>query len=116
ADHRGADLVGKRLARADLRGASLRGALLVGTDLRGADLRSADLVGADLRGTDLRGADLTDALFLTQAQVNAARGDTTTRLPDGLEPPGHWTAGPAGAAPEPRPRRTTGRPRRDRPS
>lgn len=116
ADHRGADLVGKRLARADLRGASLRGALLVGTDLRDADLRSADLVGADLRGTDLRGADLTDALFLTQAQVNAARGDTTTRLPDGLEPPGHWTAGPAGAAPEPRPRRTTGRPRRDRPS
>ncbi|MBD7949491.1 MULTISPECIES: pentapeptide repeat-containing protein [Oerskovia] len=115
ADHRGADLVGKRLARADLRGASLRGALLVGADLRGADLRSADLVGADLRGADLRGADLTDALFLTQAQVNAARGDTTTRLPDGLERPGHWTAAPAApAAPaaEPRPRPRGDHPRR----
>ncbi|MFE4466168.1 pentapeptide repeat-containing protein [Oerskovia sp. NPDC056781] len=112
ADHRGADLVGKRLARADLRGASLRGALLVGADLRGADLRSADLVGADLRGTDLRGADLTDALFLTQAQVDAARGDTTTRLPDGLEHPGHWTVATADPASEPRPRPRGDHPRR----
>ncbi|MFF3063468.1 pentapeptide repeat-containing protein [Oerskovia sp. NPDC057915] len=113
ADHRGADLVGRRLARADLRGASLRGTLLVGADLRGADLRSADLVGADLRGADLSGANLTDALFLTQAQVNAARGDTTTRLPDGLVHPGHWTAAPTDAAPAPGPHGR--RPRGDHP-
>lgn len=112
ADHRGADLVGRRLARADLRGAGLRGALLVGADLRGADLRSADLIGADLRGADLRGADLTDALFCTQAQVNAARGDTTTRLPAGLERPGHWAAVPTDAAPAPHPRPRGDRPRR----
>ena len=89
-DHRGADLVGARLRGADLRGASLRGALLLGADLREADLRRADLIGADLRGADLSGADLTGALFLTQPQVHAARGDARTRLPDGLDRPAHW--------------------------
>jgi hypothetical protein len=71
-DHRGADLIGRRMRGADLRGASLRGALLIGADLRDADLRRADFTGADLRGTDLRGADLTGALFLTKAQLRAA--------------------------------------------
>ncbi|MEB8342992.1 pentapeptide repeat-containing protein [Streptomyces endophyticus] len=90
-NHRGADLVGARFKKADLRGANLRGALLVAADLTGADLRSADLIGADLRDARLAGADLTGALFLTQAQVNAARGDATTRIPAGLRRPAHWT-------------------------
>ncbi|MER5479359.1 pentapeptide repeat-containing protein [Streptomyces sp. NPDC002734] len=89
-DHRGADLMGARLAAADLRGASLRGALLVAADLSGADLREADLIGADLRDADLRGADLTGALFLTQAQLDAAKGDAATRLPPALRRPTHW--------------------------
>jgi hypothetical protein len=72
-DHRGANLIGRRLRGADLRGASFRGALLIGADLRDADLRRADFTGADLRGADLRGADLTGALFLTAAQLRAAR-------------------------------------------
>jgi Pentapeptide repeats (8 copies) len=80
-DRRGADLVGARLRRADLRGASLRGAYLIGADLRGADLRDTDLLGADLRAADLRGADLTGALFVTQPQLSAARGDAATRVP-----------------------------------
>ncbi|MEV6845845.1 pentapeptide repeat-containing protein [Actinoplanes sp. NPDC051411] len=71
-DHRGANLIGRRMRGADLRAASLRGALLIGADLRGADLRRADFTGADLRGADLRGADLTGALFLTEAQLRAA--------------------------------------------
>ncbi|NUR89299.1 MAG: pentapeptide repeat-containing protein, partial [Nonomuraea sp.] len=90
-DRRGADLIGKRMKGADLRAADLRGAYLIGADLRGADLRLADLIGADLRDTDLRGADLTGALFLTQAQVNAARGDSATRLPQALDRPAHWS-------------------------
>ncbi|WP_405581973.1 pentapeptide repeat-containing protein [Streptomyces sp. NBC_01190] len=89
-DRRGADLMGARLRGAALRGAGLRGALLIGADLRDADLRLADLLGADLRDTDLRGADLTGALFLTQPQLNAARGDTRTALPPALTRPSHW--------------------------
>ncbi|MFK0289350.1 pentapeptide repeat-containing protein [Streptomyces sp. NPDC090442] len=89
-ERRGADLMGARLKGADLRGANLRGAYLIAADLRDADLRSADMIGADLRDADLRGADLTDGLFLTQAQMNAARGDARTRLPRGLHRPAHW--------------------------
>ncbi|MGA4843873.1 pentapeptide repeat-containing protein [Streptomyces sp. G45] len=91
-NHRGAHLMGARLRGARLRGASLRGALLVAADLSGADLRDADLIGADMRDTDLRGADLTGALFLTQPQLNAARGDAATRIPKNLERPAHWAA------------------------
>ncbi|MCP2257300.1 Pentapeptide repeat-containing protein [Streptoalloteichus tenebrarius] len=89
-NHRGADLVGAKLAGVNLRGASLRGAYLIAADLRRADLRSADLIGADLRDADLSGADLTGSIFLTQAQVNAAKGDAKTRLPQGLRRPAHW--------------------------
>jgi uncharacterized protein YjbI with pentapeptide repeats len=89
-DHRGADLIGRDLRRVDLRGANLRGAYLIGADLCGADLRRADLIGADLRGADLGGADLTGSLFLTQAQLDAARGDLDTKLPPALARPAHW--------------------------
>ncbi|MFE7426983.1 pentapeptide repeat-containing protein [Streptomyces sp. NPDC057545] len=89
-DRRGADLIGARLTGADLRGADLRGAYLIAADLRGADLRLADLIGADLRDADLSAADLTASLFLTQAQLNAARGDAATKLPTSLGRPTHW--------------------------
>ena len=90
-DRRGADLIGARLKGADLRGANLRGAYLIAADLTGADLRGADLIGADLRDTDLTDADLTDAFFLTQPQLNAARGSAGTRLPASVSRPVHWT-------------------------
>ncbi|MEV5319541.1 pentapeptide repeat-containing protein [Streptomyces sp. NPDC052687] len=90
-DRRGADLMGARLKGADLRGADLRGAWLIAADLTGADLRGADLIGADLRDADLTDADLTGAFFLTQPQVNAARGGPGTRLPDSVSRPAHWT-------------------------
>jgi Pentapeptide repeats (8 copies) len=89
-DRRGADLMGRDLRRARLRDASLRGAYLIGADLRGVDLGAADLLGADLRATDVRGAELSRCLFLTRPQVEAARGDLSTRLPVVLERPAHW--------------------------
>ncbi|PEF76519.1 oxetanocin A resistance protein [Bacillus pseudomycoides] len=91
-DHRGANLMGIKLRRADLRGANLRGAYLIAADLRGADLRMADFIGADLRDADLSGANLTDTIFLTQVQINAAKGDANTKLPSLLSRPAHWSA------------------------
>ena len=91
-DHRGADLIGARLKGADLYGANLRGAHLIAADLTGADLRCADLIGTDLRDARLAGADLTGSFFLTQAQLNAARGDGATRIPASLVRPAHWAA------------------------
>ncbi|WP_460459991.1 pentapeptide repeat-containing protein, partial [Angustibacter peucedani] len=90
--HPGADLAGRDLRGTDLRAADLRGALLIGADLRGTDLRRADVIGADLRAADVRGADLGTAIYLTQFQVAAARGDARTRLPPTLSRPPHWAA------------------------
>ncbi|WP_439692494.1 pentapeptide repeat-containing protein [Curtobacterium sp. SP.BCo] len=85
------DLVGADLRGADLRGATLRGRLAIAADLRGARLERCVLLGVDLRDADLRGTDLRGAVYVTQMQVNSARGDAGTVLPDGFQRPGHWT-------------------------
>ncbi|MEK4380297.1 hypothetical protein BJH90_12395 [Bacillus halotolerans] len=87
---RGSALIGAKLKGLDLRGANFRGALLIAADLRHSDMRMTDFIGADLRDADLSGADLTGSIFLTQAQVNAAKGNPRTKLPPTLKIPAHW--------------------------
>ena len=87
---RGANLIAKDLRSIDLRGAYLRGALLIAADLRSCNLGGADLIGADFRDADIRGADLSKAIFLTQPQVNVAKGDSQTKLPPYLAAPKYW--------------------------
>lgn len=89
-DHSGADLIGKDLRGADLERANLRGALLIGADLTRAGLALADVMGADMRGADLSGAGLVGSIFLTQSQLDAAKGDLNTKLPPSLTRPAHW--------------------------
>lgn len=85
-----ADLTGADLRGTDLHDADLRNARLLRADLRGNDLARADLLGADLRHADLRGTDVSTALYLTQSQVGAARGDHDTTIPPELRRPLHW--------------------------
>lgn len=92
ADLTRADLFGASLKGAGLQGATLRGACLIAADLTGADLRTTDLIGVDCRDADLAGADLTGSFFLTQPQLNAAKGDAATKLPPSLTRPSHWAA------------------------
>jgi uncharacterized protein YjbI with pentapeptide repeats len=110
------------LSRASLGAANLSGAFLDITNLSGAFLITANLSGAKLKETDLSGADLTQAnlsdaqlggvklsgarlnganmsgaklartVGLTQAQLDVARGDATTQLPDELHRPTSWPA------------------------
>lgn len=88
--NRGANLMAADLRKTDLRGANLRGAYLIAADLSGNDLSGTDFIGADFRDANLRGADLTKSIFLTQAQLNVAIGDTSTKLPSSLTHPTHW--------------------------
>lgn len=99
--YRDADLIGRSLRGADLARADLRGSRLIGADLTGADLRGADLLGADLRGADLTDADLTGALFVTQPQLEAARGSARTTLPGSATRPHHWSDRPVDRAAQP---------------
>lgn len=84
------DYFGADLRKTNLRGADLRGACLIAANLRGADLSGADLIGADLRDADLSGANLTNSIFLTQAQINTAKGDSHTKLPGMIVRPNYW--------------------------
>lgn len=86
----GRDLAGASLAGADLSGLTLRGAVLIGADLSRARLTRCDVLGVDLRDADLSGADLGEAIYLTQMQVDSARGDGSTVLPPGFLRPRHW--------------------------
>jgi uncharacterized protein YjbI with pentapeptide repeats len=81
-------------------GAYLQNANLNGVNLQGANLRYAHLHHTELEGTDLEKADLQDTHLqhadlrrvdgLTQEQINRARGDETTQLPDQLSIPTTW--------------------------
>ncbi|MDK8191914.1 pentapeptide repeat-containing protein [Paenibacillus sp. UMB7766-LJ446] len=86
----GRDFLGANLKGADLRGASFRGALMIAANLQNADMRSTDLIGADLRDADLSGADLRGSIFLTQSQLNSAKGSAATKLSGHLNIPEHW--------------------------
>ena len=90
-NHRRIDWIGKKLKGKDLRGTDLRGACLIATDMRNTDLRGVDFIGADLRDADLRGANLSTSMFLTQMQINSAKGNKETILPSYLQRPFHWT-------------------------
>ena len=90
----GADLIGAELANADLRGVTIRGSVAIAADLSGARLGLCDVLGVDLRDADLSGAQLDGAIYLTQMQVNSARGDSRTSLPAGFQRPAHWAQGP----------------------
>lgn len=88
-NHR-SDYLGCSMRGQDLTGNDFSMSLLIAADLRGCMLYGANLLGADLRDANLCGADLRESLFLTQGQINAARGDKMTRLPAGLAPPSAW--------------------------
>jgi uncharacterized protein YjbI with pentapeptide repeats len=87
---RGADLIGADLRKTNLQGKNLRGAYLIAANLKDTDLSGTDLIGADFRDADIRGTDLTKSIFLTQSQINSAKGDSRTKLPSILMRPTHW--------------------------
>ena len=53
-------------------------------------MEADDLEGSLLEDTNLRGVDLREVRNLTQEQINQAKGDENTQLPDGLYRPASW--------------------------
>lgn len=86
----GFDFIGADLRKKDLKGENLSGAYLIAANLRDVDLSFTDLIGADLRDADLSGANLSKSIYLTQAQINTAKGDMNTKLPQSLIRPESW--------------------------
>jgi uncharacterized protein YjbI with pentapeptide repeats len=103
ANLRGANLTEANLSRANLYQANLRGASLWEADLTAANLRGANLTRANLTRanlfranllalrTNLSRANLQQATNLTQNQIEQARGNEQTGLPDHLTRPASWS-------------------------
>ena len=95
ANLKGARLTDAKLQRATLVRADLQKTILSVANLQEALLMRADLADADLQWaildqTKLQGADLSKTIGLTSQQVEEAFGDEHTKLPPGVERPGHW--------------------------
>ena len=97
---KGADLRETDLRDADFSSSYLTDANLSAADLGNTKLRDANLIrtyfgrtefkGTDLTGADVGGADFSDALHLTQAQLDSTRGNSKTQIPADLTRPAHW--------------------------
>jgi uncharacterized protein YjbI with pentapeptide repeats len=84
-------------AGADLRDVNGYGALFTDVSFAGANMTNATMVGSYLEGANFRGAELSGVNFsgaemdraagLSQAQLNRACGDDSTKLPGGLHLP-----------------------------
>lgn len=68
----------------------MAGALLIGANLQDVDLSGAIIIGADMRDADIRGCNLENTMYLTQSQINSARGNSKTKLPVFIERPSYW--------------------------
>jgi uncharacterized protein YjbI with pentapeptide repeats len=84
ADFDHARLILMCMSFANFKGATFRGADLSGANLAHAILAGADLTGAQMTITSIKGTDLTRVRGLTQKQLDAACGDTDTKVPAGM--------------------------------
>lgn len=87
------DFFGKNFKGGNLDGRDFSMGLLIGAKLDGCSLRGTNFLGADMRGVSIQNTDLRSALFLTQMQINGAKGNGGTQLPPNLTRPDFWPEG-----------------------
>ncbi|MDD6770138.1 pentapeptide repeat-containing protein [Inconstantimicrobium porci] len=78
------------LRKLDIKGEDLSGAFLIVANMKNMDLSGVDFLGADMRDADICNADLRNSIYITQAQINCAKGNDNTKLPEHINRPGHW--------------------------
>ncbi len=81
---------GGNYKKKDMSGTDLSSQLLIAANFEEAVFKGTILLGSDTRDTDFRDADLSEAVFLTQGQVNSAKGNRNTKLPYHLDYPPTW--------------------------
>lgn len=81
---------GKNLKGKNLEGKDFSRALMIASNLEHCNLRGANFLGADMRDMNLKNANLSESLFLTQMQINSAKGNKMTNIPSYLVHPSTW--------------------------
>lgn len=84
------DFMGHNFKKSKLIGCDFRSTFLIAANLEECDLKGCNFLGADMRDTNIKNADLSESIFLTQGQINAARGNLNTRIPKHLIRPSEW--------------------------
>ncbi len=84
------DYIGKSFKGKNFNGADFTMYLLIAANFEGCSFNGANFLGADTRDTNFSNADLREAVFLTQGQINSAKGDSNTKLPGILIRPITW--------------------------
>ena len=82
--------LGRSFKHKDLSGLDLSSKLLIAANFSHCSFHGTIFLGADTRDADFSHADLSDAVFLSQGQVNAAKGNLNTKLPKHLDYPVTW--------------------------
>ncbi|MEN1759178.1 pentapeptide repeat-containing protein [Anoxynatronum buryatiense] len=84
------DYFGKNFKKSNLNGRDFSMAIMVAANLEGCSLKGTNFLGADLRDANIKNTDLSEAVFLTQMQVNATLGNSNTKLPTTISRPAVW--------------------------
>lgn len=84
------DCFGRNFKHTNLDGRDFSMAMLIAANLEGCSLYHTNFLGADMRDTNIRNTDLRFSVFLTQMQINAAKGNANTKLPENLSRPVSW--------------------------
>ena len=85
-----ANFLGGNFKGQDMSGADLSAKLLIAANFEKSLFNGTLFLGADTRDTNFKNADLSEAVFLTQGQVNSAKGNRQTKLPYHLDYPVTW--------------------------
>ena len=89
----GVDFSDAILPRADFGHAALFHVDFSTVNLEGGEFVSAYVRNAKFDNANLYEADLSKAIGLAAEQIESAKGDKTTKLPEGMKRPAHWSNG-----------------------
>ncbi|MGG7165748.1 pentapeptide repeat-containing protein [Clostridium ihumii] len=84
------DFLGRSFKKRDMSGLDLSMKLLIASNFDSCIFDGTIFLGADTRDTNFSNADLRESVFLTQGQINSAKGNKNTKLPKHLKYPITW--------------------------
>lgn len=87
---RSTDCFGRNFKKENLNGQDFSMALMIAANLEGCSLQRTNFLGADMRDANLKNTDLSESIFLTQMQINSAKGNSNTKIPINLSRPTVW--------------------------
>ena len=84
------EFLGRSFKKRDMSGLDLSMKLLIATSFDSCIFDGTIFLGADTRDANFSNADLRESVFLTQGQINSAKGNRSTKLPKHLDYPVTW--------------------------